>query len=227
MSTLQQDFDALALLDSNGWTHNNHYHNFLLRYVPMNCRNALEIGSGTGAFARSLADRAEHVVAIDLSSEMIRAARTRSAQVGNIEFKVADAMSWPFPKGHFDCVVSIATLHHLDATELLPKIRASLTAGGRLIVLDLFEPEHNILKLAGLRDGLANVLAICLSGTLRLIHNGRLKPQPEVQAAWQAHGQHDSYPTMTDVRDLCAGILPDAKIKQHLLWRYSLIWQNP
>jgi hypothetical protein len=31
---------------------------------------------------------------------------------------------------------------------------------------------------------------------------------------------------MTEVHALCARILPGAKIKQHLLWRYSIVWEK-
>ena len=72
MSSVEADFDRLALLDDQGWTSNNHYHNSLLKHLPANCENALEIGCGTGAFARLLAKRCKHVVALDLSSDMIR-----------------------------------------------------------------------------------------------------------------------------------------------------------
>src|SRR2546422_3750843 len=51
----------------------------------------------------------------------------------------------------------------------------------------------------------------------RLIHNRRLKPPCEVRAAWAAHGQHDSYPTIREVRALCDEILPNAKVGKHLL----------
>jgi hypothetical protein len=51
MSSFEADFDRLALLDDEGWTANNHYHDFLLKHVPQNCENALEIGCGTGALA--------------------------------------------------------------------------------------------------------------------------------------------------------------------------------
>ena len=53
MLSVEADFDRLALLDDEGWTANNHYSDFLLRQVPAICENALEIGCGTGAFARS------------------------------------------------------------------------------------------------------------------------------------------------------------------------------
>src|ERR1041384_2759728 len=110
MSTVEADFDRLALLDDEGWTSNNHYHNSLLKDVPANCENALEIGCGTGAFARLLAKHCTRVVALDLSSEMIRVARSRSAQFENLEFQLADAMQWDFPQSHFAFVCSIAPL---------------------------------------------------------------------------------------------------------------------
>src|SRR5438046_368708 len=144
MSAIQTDFDRLAALDSEGWTHNNHHHNFLLRHVPHDCQNALEVGCGTGAFARCLAERAQHVVALDLSTQMIRVARSRSASFPNIEFHVADAISWDFPAAHFDCIATIATLHHLPLREMLLKMKAALKPEGVLLVLDLFEPERNL-----------------------------------------------------------------------------------
>ena len=139
MASVEADFDRLALLDDEGWTSNNHYHGSLLKYVPADCENALEIGCGTGAFARLLAKRCKRVVALDLSPEMIRAARSRSTGFTNLEFQLADAVQWEFPQSHFDFVCSIATLHHVEQRELLVKIRDSLKPNGVLVVLDLVE----------------------------------------------------------------------------------------
>src|SRR5437016_5240835 len=105
MSSIEKDFDRLALLDDEGWTQNNNYHDFLLRQVPHGCVNALEIGCGTGAFSRRLAQGTQRVRAIDLSGEMIRVARSRSTQLSNIDFEVADVMSCDLPAAHFDCIV--------------------------------------------------------------------------------------------------------------------------
>ena len=226
MSAIQADFDRLALLDAEGWTQNNNYHEFLLRYVRHGSQNALEVGCGTGAFARRLAERAQHVVALDLSPEMIRVARSRSAKFSNLNFHVADAVEWGFPDKYFDCIAAIATLHHLPLRKMIMKLKEALKPGGVLIILDLFEPERNLLTAAGLIDSFLNILALGVSGGLRLIHNGRLKPPRAVRAAWAAHEQHDSYPKMSDIRDLCAEILPCAEVKKHLLWRYSIVWQE-
>jgi SAM-dependent methyltransferase len=226
MAAIQTDFDRIALLPTGNWDHNNHYHNLLLRHVRTDCDEVLDIGCGTGAFSRLLAERSQHVMALDLSPEMIRVARARSTQFPNIEFQVADAMSWEFPE-RFDCIASIATLHHLPLREMLLRMKASLKPGGVLLVLDLFEPERDLFRWEGLFDTFLNALAMAVSGSLRLIHDGRLRPPRELREAWAEHGQHDSYPTFSAVREICESILPAAKLRKHLLWRYSIIWQKP
>jgi SAM-dependent methyltransferase len=219
MSTIQTDFDRIALVSSDGSLQNNHYHNFLLRHLPAQCQNVLEIGCGKGEFSRRLAATSKLVIALDLSPEMIRMARERSAHLPNVEFKIADVMSYDLPRAGFDCIASIATLHHLPLREGLLKMKAALKPGGVLLILDLFEP-------AGLVDALLNPVAMSLSISLRLMHHGRLRPSRAVRDAWAAHERHDVYPTMKEVRTLCADILPGAEIKKHLLWRYSIIWKK-
>jgi SAM-dependent methyltransferase len=239
MSTLQQDFDRIALVSEDGALHNDHYHNFLLQHLPANCHSVLEIGCGTGGFARRLAERSSagsagilpatcaRVLALDLSPEMIRIAREQSAQFPNIEFQLADVSDWPLAPESFDCIASIATLHHLPFAEILMKMKAALKRNGVLLILDLFEPARISDSLvAGLSDSILNLLALSVSATLRLIHHGRLIPPREVRDAWAAHEQHDLYPTMSEVRALCAQLLPGAKIRKHLLWRYSIVWEK-
>ena len=220
MSSVEADFDRLALLDDEGWTTNNHYHNLLLKHVPQNCENALEIGCGTGAFARRLAERCKHVIALDLSSEMIRVARSRSSQFENLEFQLADAMTWDFPQSHFDYICSIATLHHLQQRELFVRMKDALKPCGVLVILDLVQSNTLVERML-------DVLALGVSGSLRLIHNGRLKPSAEVRKAWEQHGQHDSYSTVTQMRALADEIFPGSSVERRLFWRYTLRYQKP
>ncbi|HEX6479534.1 MAG TPA: class I SAM-dependent methyltransferase [Ktedonobacteraceae bacterium] len=218
MATIQEDFDRLALLSNEGWNHNSHYHRFLLRQVPQHCRNAMEIGCGTGAFARLLARKAEHVLALDLSLRMISLARERSEQFTNIDFQVADVQSLEFSPEQFDCIVSIATLHHLPMEDILTKLRTALAPNGTLIVLDLYQ--------AGLSDLPSLLIAIPVNLVLKFLKTGRIKEPEAVREAWAAHGKHDSYLTLAQLRDICRAILPGARVKRHLLWRYSLIWKK-
>ena len=136
-------------------------------------------------------------------------------------------MSWNFRSETFDCIASLATFPHVPLRETLSRMRDSLKIGGVLLVLDLFVRERNVFKPEGLFDLVLNAVAIPTSVSLRFLHNGRLLPPREVRTAWAVHEQHDTYPTMNEVRMLCAEILPGARVKKHLLWRYSIVWRKP
>jgi ubiquinone/menaquinone biosynthesis C-methylase UbiE len=151
---------------------------------------------------------------------MIRIARDRSKQYSNITFRIADASEWEFPVERFDCIVSIATLHHLPIQEMLSKMKIALRVNGTLVVLDLFQAE-------GLRDALANALAIPVNLVLGLVKNGRLRETRRLREAWAEHGQSDSYLTLSHIRQVCVSTLSGAKVRKHLLWRYSITWRKP
>jgi ubiquinone/menaquinone biosynthesis C-methylase UbiE len=219
MSKIQVDFDRIALLSENDWNHNDYYHDFLLRQLPPHCTYALDIGCGTGAFSRLLASRSDRVLALDLSPQMVRIAGEHSEQYPNIDFQVADAMTWEFPAEQFDCMASIATLHHLPFEEMLSKMKGALKINGTLIILDLFQAE-------GLSDALTSTLAVPANIVLRLVKTGRLREPREVRQAWAEHGRGESYPTLSQVRQVCASVLPGARVRKHLLWRYSIVWKK-
>ncbi|MBD0371909.1 MAG: methyltransferase domain-containing protein [Pyrinomonadaceae bacterium] len=219
-ATIQAEFDRIALVTSaEGWSQNSYYHDFLLRHTPAGCRKALEIGCGTGAFSRRLAARSEHVTALDLSPEMIRIARERSAEFPNIEFHVQDAASSDFPSEEFDCIATIATLHHLPFKLMLDKMKRALRVGGVLLILDLLEPES-------FYDLLTSAVAYPVCASLRLLKQRRLRPPAEVRAAWAEHEQYDSYLTLSEVRAACNEALPGARVRRHLMWRYSVVWKK-
>lgn len=219
LEKIQADFDRLAVL-SEGWSHNDYYHSFLLKHVPAQCDQALDIGCGTGGFSRLLAQRAQHVLALDLSPQMIRVAQDRSCSFSNIEYQVADVLKLELPPVHLDCIVSIATLHHLPLDLMLEKMKAALKAGGTLLVLDLFKAET-------ISDYLLSVLAVPWNLVSSLWKHHRLQPPREVRAAWAEHGRTDVYLTLSQVQRSCEAILPGAQIKRHLLWRYSIVWIKP
>jgi SAM-dependent methyltransferase len=218
-STIQADFDRIAALPDPGWNHNDAYHAFLLRALPAHCPHALEIGCGTGAFARRLAARSGRVLALDLSPRMIEAARASSSQYPNIDFQAADVLAWDFPAGCFDAIATITTLHHLPMEAMLAKMKGALKVGGVLVALDLFKPVWPA-------DLLTVALAVPVSLALETLKNGRLRESSAARAAWDEHGRHDSYLTMAEVRHACARVLPGAQVKKHLLWRYSIVWRK-
>jgi SAM-dependent methyltransferase len=219
-AAVRSDFDRLAHLDEDGWNHNNHYHGFLLNQLPAAFDAALDVGCGTGAFARQLAARASSVLGLDFSPEMIRVARERSRALPNISYEVADVRGWEWPAARFDCIASVATLHHLPLADTLAAMRDSLRPGGTLLILDLFRaatPREKFIAACGMPASL----------TLKLIKRGRLQDTPEARAAWEAHGPHDHYLRLSEVRQTCDRAIPGARVRQHLLWRYSIIYRMP
>jgi SAM-dependent methyltransferase len=220
LSEVRADFDRLAALPESKWDHNAHYHDLLLRQLPARCNEALEIGCGTGAFARRLAGRAAHVTALDLAPAMIDAARQRSAGFKNIDFLAADALAWHYPPEGYDCIVSIATFHHLPLEEILPRLRAALRPGGVLLVLDLYAAENWI-------DLLVGALAVVVNPVFRLLKTGSLRDPEPVRRFWQEHGRLDHYPTLGGLRRTCADLLPGARLRRLFFFRYLLTWRKP
>ena len=217
---VQSDFDRISQLSyDEGWNHNSHYHGFLLKQVPSRCEEALEVGCGTGAFTRLLAEGADRVMAFDLSPGMIQIAQTRSRRHTNIDYQVADATTWEYPVERFDTIASIATLHHLPIEKTLVRMKRALKVGGSLLILDLYEPT-------GVRDKLTGTAAVPVSFLLKMLRNGRLREPREVREAWADHGRSDVYPTLAQVRQICASTLPGAQVWRHLLWRYSIVWRK-
>lgn len=218
-SSVQEDFDRIALLHSSVWDTNSHYHSFLLKHIPDHCATALDIGCGTGEFARLLSGRSERVLALDFSPMMIQVARERSADFPIIDFQLADAVTYALPDETFDCIFSIATFHHLPMEEMFLKTRRALKKGGVLAILDLYQSR-------GLGDFVSSVISVPLHLAFRLIKTGELRQSPEAREAWRRHEPNDHYLTLREVRQICGASLPGAQVRQHLMWRYSLIWKK-
>jgi 2-polyprenyl-3-methyl-5-hydroxy-6-metoxy-1,4-benzoquinol methylase len=224
MADIQAEFDRIALASKDqrvnqGWNHNDHYHDFLLNQLPVRIGSALDIGCGTGTLARQLAARADHVLALDLSPEMLRQAQEHSMGYAHIDYQQADVLAWEWPVNAFDCIASIATLHHLPLETVLPKIKAALRPGGTLLILDLYQIE-------GITDLFRNALAIPLNIVYRLAIKGRRQDSPAMQAAWEKHLKDDAFPRVSEVKRICASILPGSQVRKHLFWRYSLVWKK-
>ncbi len=219
LASIQSDFDRIALLSGDKWNHNTHYHRYLLRRIPEPCWHILEIGCGTGSFSRLLAGRAEKVLAVDLSTQMIRLARERSQLYPNIDFIETDVMAYHLPDNQFDCIATLTTLHHLPIEAILRKIRKALKPGGVFLCLDLYQRSN-------LNDLLFDSIAYPANVFLGLIKTGKPRPPKEVREAYNEHGKTDTYLTLPQIKRTCANILPGALVRRHLFWRYSIIWKK-
>lgn len=106
----------------------------------------LEIGTGTGAFARSAPPFCQEVLAVDVSKVMLEYAKKKSAEfkITNIRYENAGFLSFDNSEP-FDAVVSSLALHHINdvwKAEAVKRIYNSLRPNGIFLLVDvLFDCE--------------------------------------------------------------------------------------
>jgi SAM-dependent methyltransferase len=94
-------------------------------------RRLLDVGGGTGNYARALAAEGWEPTVADRSPEML--ARAAAKGLPTVE---ADAQQLPFGDGSFDAVMLVSMLHHVeDQAAALAEARRVLRPGGRLAAL--------------------------------------------------------------------------------------------
>jgi ArsR family transcriptional regulator len=116
---------------------------------PERLGRLLDIGTGTGRIAELLADRSEHVVALDKSTEMLRLARARLQRFPpqQVELVQGDFASLPFGEAEFDAVVLHQVLHYAqEPAQALAEAARVCGPGGRIAVVDLATHEREELR---------------------------------------------------------------------------------
>ena len=76
---------------------------------PARGRTLLEVGCGTGNYARAFAKAGFHVLGVDVSREMLRRATHKIP--GQVVVAAADRL--PLPDQSVDCLVTVNVFHHL------------------------------------------------------------------------------------------------------------------
>jgi 2-polyprenyl-3-methyl-5-hydroxy-6-metoxy-1,4-benzoquinol methylase len=182
----------------------------LLAALPADCERALDVGCGEGSLARELRRSVPHVTAIDVDGASLDLAR-RQPDAGVVEYVLGDFLTFPFAPGSFDFVVSVAALHHMDAVDALARMRDLVRPGGTLAVIGLARSRYP-------RDLPRDAVAVLFSRAHRVTKTAWESPAPTV---WPPHH------TYAEIRDLAERVLPGARLRRHLLSRYSLVWTKP
>ncbi|MGC0417120.1 class I SAM-dependent methyltransferase [Embleya sp. AB8] len=200
--------------------HNDHYHRLLLRHLPRDARTALDVGCGTGRFARRLAERGLTVDAIDPSAAVIAEARARTAPSPDApHFHHADLAESAPPDGHYDFIVCLASLHHMPF-ETVTTLRTALAPGGVLVVLGCY-PERTAADWAyGLVAAPTNAAA-----RLAVAAKERLRNTPATDHPTKPPVSQPTMP-LPDIRREAARLLPGSRIRRLLFWRYLLVFHN-
>lgn len=116
------------------------------RLNPQPGERILDVGTGTGWAARSIAVRGATVTGVDLGAEVIEAARTLSNGHG-IDFQVGDAEALPFPDDHFDGVISTFGVMFVRNPEAAAAELARVVRPGGRVVLSTWATGGSVQEM--------------------------------------------------------------------------------
>lgn len=200
------------------WSHNEHFHPWILRHLPPGRRAALDVGCGSGVLLGALAPRFGRVVAIDADATM--AARAASRFAGHEQVTVRRATLAEFASeghaGEFDAVTLVAVLHHLELERALQTLRGLVAPGGRLLVVGLAK----VTSASDLAIDLVSAVANPLVGLWK--HPAPLRvPAPPHDPEMPVRDPGESF---AQIRDAACRLLPGARVRRRLFFRYTLEW---
>lgn len=191
------------------WNHNTHFHSLAVRAVSPGT-TALDVGCGEGLLTRELrAAGAARVIGVDLAPEMVSQARERAALDPALEYRVADLLTMPVTE-RFDLVTCVATLHHVDLVAGLEHLRDLTAPGGRLVVVGL-------ARSSGPRDVALALATLVVDPIVKAVRGYWEHPAPV------ADPEH-SY---AEIASTARRVLPGARFRRRLYYRYSLEWTAP
>jgi SAM-dependent methyltransferase len=119
---------------------------------------ALEPGCSIGVFTRQLASRCDSVLACDGAAAAVRAARTRTGDLGHVQVQHR-SLPRDWPDGTFDLIVLSELLYYFsdhDLGEVLDAATSALRPGGTLLAVHW---RHSVPEYPRSGDDVHAVLA--------------------------------------------------------------------
>ncbi len=111
---------------------------------PESYWQALDIATGAGHTAAAFAPHMAHVIASDVTDEMLEETRKLAAAKGlaNLETATADAEALPFEDARFDLVTCRIAAHHFpDVPRFVAEVKRVLKPGGTFALVDNISPD--------------------------------------------------------------------------------------
>jgi SAM-dependent methyltransferase len=205
------------------WDHNEHFHGWILRNLPVRRQTAVDVGCGAGVLAGKLAPHFARVIGIDADEGMAAAASTRLASEPQVSIMRCrfDAFAAAAGETEADLITMVAVLHHLDLADTLSRIPHLLAPGGRLLVVGL-------AKVDSPADAVVDLVSSAANPVMGLIKH----PRPARSGDEAAAGQpvmplRDPSTTVAEIGAAASAHLPGTTIRRRLFFRYSLRWDKP
>lgn len=199
------------------WSHNDHFHPWLLRRLPASRRLAVDVGCGQGLLVSRLAGEVDQVVGTDPDPRMRELAASQNRGQAGVTITELPLPAVIAEHGHADVVTMVAVLHHLEAETALRQVRDALAPGGRFLAVGLAPP-------VSLRDTFWDLASAVSSPVIGFVKH----PRPA----------HDRSPTdpfpVTDpsqsfdeIRTVLDAVMPGARLRHRLGFRHTIEWTRP
>jgi 2-polyprenyl-3-methyl-5-hydroxy-6-metoxy-1,4-benzoquinol methylase len=201
--------------DAHPWSHNDAYAALVLHHArrvrAAGGTAALDVGCGTGNLVRRLAGVLPAVTGIEPDTPTAELARRTTADLANVRI-----LNQPFDESHqdrYDLITFVAVLHHLPLQATLERVRELLRPGGRLVVVGLSRESP-----ADLPWSIASLILNPIVGTV--VHPRRATATPTQMTAPTAMAEE----SFEEITHTAQHILPGARLRRALFWRYTLTW---
>lgn len=192
------------------------------RYHPATGGIALDVGCGSGAVTRKLADRFECVIGLDIDQDAIYPID------GSVCMLLADAMRLPIRSGNVNFVFSYGALHHTRLSQALTEIARVVAPGGMALLIDFCASETRS-RDAGLRYLRYLRTVLCAFGGYRR----RLGYIPAMRISvfrlglsWRRHLRDDHFLAADDFIEAYSAMLPGAQFHPDE-GRMVVVWKQP
>ena len=113
-----------------------------------NYNKIIEFGCGTGFFTKELIKKASHIIATDLSEEMVNIAQIQLKDFDNIKVEVADCQQTNYDSESFDTVIMTNVFMLVsDPVKSLKENYRLLKPGGKMIIVCYTLYGMNIIEI--------------------------------------------------------------------------------
>lgn len=216
MATLTRLLDRIDRLNTAyPWDHNAHYHRWILRQLPARVGSALDVGCGKGELVRLLARHAEAVHGIDADPDIIAYAQDLTSPSDPATYSVGDALTGT-PPGPYDVITCVAALHHMPFAQALAHFRQLLAPGGLLVVVGLYQAST-------VTDYALSGAAIPLNLLVGWVKNGGRRTRQLDSILARTRPATMTFP---DIARQARDVLPGARLRRRLFFRYTLLWRE-
>lgn len=108
---------------------------------------AADIGAGTGFVTEGLIQKGLKVIAVDQSIEMLAQMRQKFKEFEGVDYRQGEAENLPIDSDSVDYAMANMYLHHVeDPSSAIKEMVRILKPGGKLVITDLDEHNHEFLR---------------------------------------------------------------------------------